>query len=48
MTINVADGEQAATKLGAANVDRLKDHAVMVRFDWESHRKPMAQKRSEG
>lgn len=41
MTINVADGEQATAKLGAANVDRLKDHAVMVRFDWESHRKPV-------
>lgn len=40
MTINLADGEQATAKLGAANVDRLKDHAVMVRFDWESHRKP--------
>lgn len=38
MTINVADGEQAATKLGAANVDRLKDHAVMVRCEWDSYR----------
>lgn len=40
MTINVADGEQATAKLGAANVDRLKDQALMVKLDWESYRKP--------
>ena len=39
MTINVANGEQAAAKLGAANVDRLKDHAVMVKLEWESYRR---------
>jgi DNA replication protein DnaC len=39
MTLNVADGEEAEQRMGAQVVDRLRDGALVLQCNWESHRK---------
>jgi DNA replication protein DnaC len=41
LTINVASGEEADSLLGAANVDRLRDGALILECEWPSYRKPL-------
>jgi DNA replication protein DnaC len=37
-TLNVETGAQAAERMGLAVVDRLREGALVVNFDWESYR----------
>jgi DNA replication protein DnaC len=39
--MNVSGGDEAVKRVGAAVVDRWKDGALCLAFDWESHRKAM-------
>lgn len=39
MTLNVADGAEAEHRMGAQIVDRLRDGALVLHCNWESHRK---------
>lgn len=39
VTMNVAKGEEAEKRLGAATVDRLRDNALAIHCDWASHRR---------
>ncbi len=43
-TLNVASGEELSARLGSASYDRLRDKAVCVRLQVESHRKPQGAK----
>ena len=40
--LNVATTEEAVRRVGAAIIDRWKDGALCLAFDWPSHRKAQA------
>ena len=40
VSVNVASGSEAESRLGAATVDRLRDGAMTLFCNWESYRKP--------
>jgi DNA replication protein DnaC len=42
-TLNVKGGEEAAARIGGATYDRLRENAVTVFCDWQSHRQAMGQ-----
>jgi DNA replication protein DnaC len=39
VTINVSDGSEFDTKLGAATADRIRDGATVIKCDWPSFRR---------
>lgn len=41
-SMNVTDGQEASQRLGAAIADRLRDGAITLCCNWESHRKALA------